>query len=152
MLRAAFVCLLALCPCAALAGAPVQVWLDPGFFSYHFKDADYQQDNYGFGVGVFVAPEHGFQAGTFINSNDERSHYAAYHWRPWGWNPAGVSVRAGLAFGVMDGYSNTNNGHWFPVVLPVLSAEYGHLGANLLFAPHPHNGSAIALQLRLRVW
>ena len=89
---------------------------------------------------------------AFFNSNDERSHYAAYHWRPLGWNPAGVSVRAGLAFGAMDGYSNTNNGHWFPIVLPVLSAEYGHLGANLVFAPHPRNGAALALQLRLRVW
>jgi|RhiMethySRZTD1v2_1073278.scaffolds.fasta_scaffold1428700_2 hypothetical protein len=152
MLRAAFACLLALCPCAALADAPVQVWLDPGFFSYHFKEGDYRQDNYGLGVGVFFAPEHGVLAGTFLNSNDERSHYAAYHWRPWGWNPAGISVRAGLAFGFIDGYSNTNHGHWFPVVLPALSAEYGRLGATFLFAPHPRNGTALALQLRLRVW
>jgi hypothetical protein len=101
---------------------------------------------------VFVAPEHGFLAGTFLNSNDERSHYAAYHWRPWGRTTAGVSVRAGLAVGFIDGYSNTNNGHWFPVVLPTLSAEYGHLGVNFLFAPHPRNGTAVGLQLRLRVW
>jgi hypothetical protein len=151
LLRLALAALLA-GSCAAHAGEPVQVWIDPGFFSYHLKEGDYRQDNYGVGVGVFVAPEHGFLVGTFFNSNDERSHYVAYHWRPWGWNPAGVNVRAGLAFGFMDGYSNTNNGHWFPVVLPALSAEYGHLGANLIFAPHPRNGTALALQLRLRVW
>src|SRR5262244_2476004 len=139
MLRAALACLLALCPCAAPAEDSIQVWLDPGFFSYHFSDADFRQDNYGFGVGVFVAPEHGFLAGTFLNSNDERSHYAAYHWRPLEWNPSGVSVRAGLAAGFIDGYSNTNHGHWFPVVLPALSAEYRRVGANLLLAPHPHN-------------
>ena len=45
MLRAALACLLALCPCAALAEDSVQVWLDPGFFSYHFSDDDLRQDN-----------------------------------------------------------------------------------------------------------
>jgi len=153
MLRAAFACLLALCSCAALAeDNSVQVWLDPGFFSYHFSDADFRQNNYGVGVGVFVAPEHGFLAGTFLNSNDERSHYAAYHWRPWGRTTGDLSVRAGFAFGAIDGYSNTSNGGWFPVILPALSAEYGHFGANLILAPHPKNGTALALQLRLRVW
>jgi hypothetical protein len=152
MLRAAFACLLALCSCSALAEDSVQVWLDPGFFSYHFSDGDFRQDNYGVGVGVFIAPEHGFLAGTFLNSNDERSHYAAYHWRPWGRTTGDLSVRAGFAFGAIDGYSNTNNGGWFPVILPALSAEYGHFGANLIFAPHPKNGTALALQLRLRVW
>jgi hypothetical protein len=151
LLRLAFAGLLA-CSFPARAQEPVQVWLDPGFFSYHFKEGNYRQDNYGFGVGVFVAPEHGFLAGTFFNSNDERSRYVAYHWRPWGWNRAGVSVRAGLAMGLIDGYSNTNDGHWFPVILPTLTAEYGYFGANLSIAPHPHNGTAIALQLRLRVW
>jgi hypothetical protein len=153
VLRAALACLLALSPYAALAqDNSVQVWLDPGFFSYHFSDADFRQDNYGVGVGVFVAPAHGFLAGTFLNSNDERSHYVAYHWRPWGRTTEGVSVRAGFAFGAIDGYSNTNNGGWFPVILPALSAEYGHFGANLILAPHPKNGTALALQLRLRVW
>src|ERR1051326_2622692 len=141
MLRAAFACLLALCPCAALAEDSVQVWLDPGFFSYHFSDADFRQDNYGVGVGVFVAPEHGFLAGTFLNSSDERSHYAAYHWRPWGRTTGDLSVRAGFAFGAIDGYSNTNNGGWFPVILPALTAEYGHFGAHLNFPPPPRRAS-----------
>jgi hypothetical protein len=154
MLRTAFACLLA-CSCAALAkeSEPVQVWLDPGFFSYHFKDQDFRQDNWGFGVGVFVAPEHGFIAGTFINSNDERSHYGGYHWRPLQWgDPAGLNLRSGLVFALVDGYSNTNNGHWFPAVLPALTAEYGHFGANLSLAVNPENGTALGLQFRLRVW
>ena len=140
------------CSSAALAREPVQVWLDPGFLSYHFSEGNYRQDNYGLGVGVFVSPEHGFIAGTFLNSNDERSHYGAYHWRPWLWNPAGIDVRAGLVLGLIDGYSNTNNGHWFPIILPTLSAEYGRFGVNFSFVPHPNNGSALALQLRFRVW
>lgn len=50
------------------------------------------------------------------------------------------------------GYSNTNNGDWFPAVFPSLSAEYGSYGANLTFIPNPRNGSAIALQVKLQVW
>jgi hypothetical protein len=156
MLRAAFACLLACLfawrPCVALAKESVQVWLDPGFFSYHFEEGNYRQDNYGLGVGVFVAPEHGFIAGTFLNSDDERSRYAAYHWRPWHWNYGELVVRAGFAVGLIDGYSNTNAGDWFPIILPILTAEYGYFGVNLSIAPHPENGTAIALQLRLRVW
>jgi hypothetical protein len=34
----------------------------------------------------------------------------------------------------------------------VVSAEYGYVGANLPFIPHPKNGAAIALQLKIRVW
>jgi hypothetical protein len=156
MLRAAFSCLIACLfawrPCVALAKEPVQVWLDPGFFSYHFKEGNYRQDNYGIGVGVFFAPEHGVIAGTFLNSDDERSRYAAYHWRPWHRNYGKLDVRAGLALGLIDGYSNTNDGDWFPIILPILTAEYGYFGVNLSIAPHPENGTAIALQLRLRVW
>ena len=156
VLRAAFACLLACLfawrPCAALAQEPLQVWLDPGFFSYHFKDANYRQDNYGIGVGVFVAPEHGFIGGTYLNSDNERSRYAAYHWRPLSWNSGALGVRAGLAIGAIDGYSNTNDGDWFPVILPTLTVEYGYFGINLSLAPHPENGTALAVQLRLRVW
>ena len=64
-------------------------------------------------------------------------------------NPTGSLLEL---FALLDGYSNTNDGDAFPVVLPVLTVEYGRLGANFLITPHPQNGTAIALQLRLRVW
>ena len=132
--------------CRRISGAPVYSFV-------HFKEGDFRQNNYGLGVGVFVSPEHGFVGGSFINSNDERSRYGGYHWRPLHWgNPAGLNVRAGLVFALVDGYSNTNNGHWFPAILPALTAEYGHFGANLSLAVNPHNGTALGLQLRLRVW
>jgi len=63
-----------------------------------------------------------------------------------------VNLSTGLVFALIDGYSNTNHGDWFPVVLPVLSAEYRVFGANVILIPHPHNGAALALQLKLRVW
>lgn len=140
-------------PSAALADSPTKVWLNPGVYSHHFRgDQDYRQDNYGIGAEVIVAREHGFLAGNFINSNYERSRYAGYHWRPWHWKPAGVNLSTGLIFALIDGYSNTHHGNWFPAVLPSLSAEYGLYGANFSFIPNSKNGSAIALQLKLQVW
>jgi hypothetical protein len=140
-------------PAVALAqDSPTKVWLNPGVYSHHFKEGDHREENYGFGAEVFVEPQHGFLAGNYINSNRERSRYAGYHWRPWHWKPAGVGVSTGLIFAMIDGYSNTNQGDWFPAVLPALSAEYGPYGANLSFIPNSKNGSAIALQFRFQVW
>jgi hypothetical protein len=132
--------------------SPTQVWLNAGGYSHHFRKGDYREDNYGIGAEVIVAPEHSFIAGTFINSDRERSRYAGYHWRPWQWQPTGVGVRAGLVFALIDGYSNTNHGNAFPVAFPALSAEYRLFGANLIIVPISKNGAALALQLKLRAW
>jgi hypothetical protein len=146
--------LLAVAATSAFAdgGEGIQVWLNPGMYSHHFRDGDYREDNSGIGAEVIVTPEHGFTAGNFINSNRERSRYAGYHWRPWEWQSAGIEMHPGLIFGLIDGYSNTHHGDWFPVVFPALSAEYRIFGANLIFLPGSRNGSALALQLKLRLW
>jgi hypothetical protein len=139
-------------PALALAQeAPPKVWVNPGLYSHHFRDGDFRQDNYGFGVEV-AHLHHTFIAGSFINSDRERSHYAGYYWRPWRRQHGGLELSAGAVIALVDGYSTVNAGDWFPGVLPVVSAEYGIVGANLAFIPHPRNGAALALQLKLRVW
>jgi len=144
--------ILAVTPAAA-DEARTQVWLNPGMLSLHFKrDQDYRDTNYGIGAEVFVKPEHGMIAGSLINSNHERSRYAGYLWRPLQLPEKRVTYSAGFAFALIDGYSNTRDGRAFPIVLPTLSVEYDRLGAHLILVPHPKNASAIALQLRLRVW
>lgn len=149
-------CLAALlaAPAVALAQAPagIEVWLNPGAYSHHFRGGDHREKNYGIGAEVFIAPEHGFLAGSFINSNRERSRYGGYYWRPWHWQRGGVDLSTGLVFALVDGYSNTHHGDWFPALLPAVSAEYGPYGANLSLAPNASNGAALALQLRLQVW
>src|SRR5690606_3536681 len=69
---------------AAETGDPgLQIWVNPGMFSHHEKDdREYREKNYGLGVEAFFTPRHGVLAGTFMNSNDERSRYLGYHWRP----------------------------------------------------------------------
>ncbi len=146
--------------CAVLSAAPAwaqaphatKIWLNPGFFTHHFKHGNFREDNYGPGVEVDLAPQHALMAGSFINSDRERSRYAAYYWRPWRRQIGALDLGAGIVVGLIDGYSTTRNGSWFPAAVPAVSVEHRFLGANLAFIPHPKNGAALALQLKLRVW
>jgi hypothetical protein len=145
--------ILTFAPAAAADDPGTRVWLNPGMFSHHLKeDRDYREENYGFGIEAFITPKHGLLAGTLTNSNDERSRYVGYHWRPLQLAFDRLRFSGGFAFALIDGYSDVRDGKTFPIVLPALSAEYRALGAHLIFLPHPNNTSAIALQLRLRVW
>jgi hypothetical protein len=144
--------LLAAAPAWAQEPHATRIWLTPGFLTHHFKHGDFREDNYGAGVEVVLAPQHALMAGSFINSDRERSRYAAYYWRPWRRQAGALELGAGIVVGLIDGYSSTHNGGWFPAAVPAVSAEYRFLGANLAFIPHPKNGAALALQLKLRVW
>lgn len=132
-----------------------QVWLNPGFFSWHFnRSLDLREDNWGFGVEVAFAPDHAAMAGNFINSENDRSNYAAYLWRPLHWRPYGIDVHAGIAVGAFDGYQRVNNGGWFVAPLPLLAVEGRYLGLNLTVVPTIEDkvNGAIVIQIKLRVW
>ena len=156
VLRTAFVFL------AALPGAhaeesriPSQVWLNPGFFSWHFdRSKDFREDNWGVGVEVVFVPEHAAMAGTFINSDGEHSRYAAYQWRPLRWQPWGLQVSAGIALGAFDGYPKVNDGGWFVAPLPLLAVEGKRVGANFSIVPTIEDkvNGAFVIQIKLRVW
>ncbi len=92
--------------------------------------------------------------GSFINSNQARSHYAAYQWRPLQWQVANLEVGAGIAVGVFDGYPNYRDGAWFIAPIPLLSVESRYLGANFGIVPTIKNrlDGAFAVQVKLRVW
>ena len=114
---------------AARAGATPQeswpqVWLNPGIYSHHFDSSKgLRNNNIGFGAEVMLANDHVLMAGSFINSNRARTHFAAYEWRPLHWRFSGVNVSAGIALGAFDGYPNYRNGAWFVAPLPLLSIE-----------------------------
>jgi hypothetical protein len=63
-------------------------WINPGFFTHHFESGDFREENYGPGVELVLAPQHALLPGSFINSDRERSRYAAYYWRPCAGRPA----------------------------------------------------------------
>ncbi len=132
-----------------------QVWLNPGIYSQHFDSGKgLRNNNVGFGVEVALAKEHEVMAGSFINSNRQRTHYASYQWRPLHWEVAGLNVGAGILVGAFDGYPNYRNGAWFIAPLPVLSIEGKTLGANISIIPTVKNrfDGALSVQLKLRVW
>jgi hypothetical protein len=147
--------------CAALPAAHAasdfkpEVWLNPGFFSYHFEqDLDLREDNWGFGAELKLEPRHVVMAGMFINSENEHSRYAGYQWRPLHWQFGSTEVRAGIAIAALDGYPRVRDGGWYVAPLPILSVEARHLGLNLTAVPTIEDRlhGAIVVQFKLRVW
>jgi hypothetical protein len=141
--------------CAADIEPSRQIWINPGFFSWHFdRSKDYREDNWGVGVEVVLAPDHAVMAGNYINSDGERSRYAAYQWRPLHWRPYDIDVSAGIALGAFDGYPKVNDGGWFAAPLPLLSVEGRYLGANFTIVPTIKDKvhGAFVIQIKLRVW
>lgn len=131
------------------------VWLNPGFYSYHFdQDADLRENNIGFGAEIELKRNHVLTLGTFKNSDDERSSYGGYEWRPLHWQPAKTDVSAGLIFAALDGYPRVHDGDWFVAVLPMVSVQWKRLGFNLTVVPEIEDRlyGAIAIQIKLRVW
>ena len=132
-----------------------RVWISPGIYSYHFdRSKDLRDDNWGLGVEVTLAPDHAVIAGNYINSNWERTHYAAYGWRPLHWQVAGLELSAGVALGAFDGYPNYRDGGWFVAALPLLAVEGRYFGVNLTVIPTIQNrlDGALSVQFKLRVW
>jgi hypothetical protein len=140
------------CPAKAQESAP-QIWVNGGLLSYHFdRNKDYRERNWGLGAEVIFAPDHALTLGTFLNSENQRSHYLGYEWRPLHWQPWDVNVSAGVAFSLIDGYPTMNNEGWFLAPMPVLAIEGKRVGVNLILVPNFNHGAALAAQLKLKVW
>lgn len=140
------------------ASAPAQefkreLWINPGLLSYHFDRGKHYRDfNYGAGAEMLLSPDHALIAGIYQNSEDRTSKYLGYEWRPLHWQPSGLRVSAGVALSLIDGYPSENNRGWFIAPLPTVSVESKKLGANFVLIPNVHNGAAVAVQLKLKVW
>lgn len=132
--------------------ADVSVWLSPGFLSHHFdRSAGFREDNIGIGVEVDLPRRQAMvQAGSFINSDRLRSHYAGGAWSPIALGP----LRLGVYAGAFDGYRLMRNGGWFLAALPMLSYRGDRIGGNLTVIPNYGDKlhGAIVGQILLRVW
>jgi len=97
--------------------------------SYHVnRAANYNEENYGFGVRHYVDDKYTYDyltAGTYDNSEDNTSNYLGigFEW------PVGIFT-LGIKAGVITGYSL---GSVLPFVVPVI--KYKNIG--LVFAPYP---------------
>ena len=143
-------------PCDSMSAEfSPQIWLTPGIYAWHFdRSKDLRDDNPGFGVEVALSEDHIVMGGTYINSNRERTHYAAYQLRPLHWKFDDIKIGAGILIGAFDGYPDYRDGGWFVAPLPVLSVEGRYLGVNFGIVPTIPNrlDGAFAIQVKLRVW
>jgi hypothetical protein len=131
--------------------AKASVWLSPGFLSHHFdRSAGYREDNIGFGAEVDLPRQTMVQAGSYINSDRLRTHYAGGAWSPIEFGP----LRLGVYAGAFDGYPLMRNGGWFLAALPILSYRGDRLGVNFTAIPNYGNKlhGAFVGQILLRVW
>jgi hypothetical protein len=140
---------------AAASEFETEVWLNPGFFSYHFdRDLDLREDNWGVGAEVSPAPDHVLMAGKFINSENRQSRYLGYQWRPLNRQFGALIAGAGIAIAALDGYPRVRDGGWYGALLPIVSLESGRVGLNLTAVPTIEGRvhGAIAVQIKIRVW
>ena len=128
-----------------------ELWLNPGLYSYHFdQNKDFNSINYGFGAEYKFSSVASVTAGTYRNSYYHSSNYIGAYWQP----IAIGSIAVGVVAGGFNGYSNTNNGGWFPAVLPALTIESKFVGLNILVIPTipSHVSGSLSLQLKFKVF
>ncbi len=135
-----------------IASAPTQqVWLNSGFITHHFQqDKDLNGRNPGWGLEYRYATTQSIALGEFYNSNWRTTHYLGACWQPLALGP----LRIGVFAGALDGYPKMKDGNWFLAAIPLISAEYGRVGANFTIIPTYQDRlyGGIALQLKLRLY
>lgn len=128
-----------------------ELWLNPGFYSYHFqKNRGLNNRNFGLGGEYRFSTVNSVTLGMFNNSNRRTSRYVGGYWQPISLG----TVRLGAVVGALDGYPNMRSGGWFLAAIPAASIEYKNLGANLLIIPSYKDKvyGSISLQLKLRLF
>ncbi|MDL9999693.1 hypothetical protein QTI24_13825 [Variovorax sp. J22P240] len=136
----------------ALASAQVdvsQVWINPGFYSLHFdRNKGLEDFNPGIGIEWPIDKTFALTAGAFRNSDRDRSHYVGLYVMPFEFH----GVKLGAVVGGFDGYQRSNNGGWFPALIPTAAIEGKHWGLNIAIVPTIKNRlyGAISFQLKYR--
>jgi hypothetical protein len=131
--------------------ALAELWLNPGFYSYHFqRNKGLNDSNPGIGADYRVSTVTSLTAGRFYNSDRRYSNYAGVYYQPFAIGP----VRLGAVVGGFDGYPKMHDGGWFLAAIPVLSYEYERVGVNVAIVPSYKDRlyGAISVQLKLKVF
>jgi hypothetical protein len=134
---------------------PPQWWGNLNIGSQHFGDTSdflgpgesFNEFNPGIGVEVQWQPAHAVAAGYFLNSLDEDSFYAVYHYTP---IPLGRFVRLGAFGGVVTGYPGYNDGGLAPAGGLIGKIEGERFGANLILLPPLKDVTPTTLGLQIK--
>lgn len=127
-----------------------ELWINPGFYSYHFqRDKGFDDTNPGFGAEYRFSTVASFTAGRFHNSDRRMSNYAGVYYQPWAIGP----LRLGAVIGGFDGYPKMRDGGWFLAAIPVVSVEYQRVGVNFAIVPtykeRLHGAFSVQLKFKL---
>ncbi len=128
-----------------------ELWINPGLVSYHFdRSKEFNSVNYGFGAEYKLSSTTSLTVGQYHNSYHNLTNYIGAFWQPIKVGP----IQMGFVVGGFNGYTNTNNGGWFPAVLPAFSMESQWVGLNILVIPtiQNHIAGSIAFQLKFKVF
>ena len=131
--------------------AQSELWLNPGMFSYHFdRERSFNSRNIGFGAEYRFSSVASFTVGTYNNSYHESSNYIGAYWQPILLGP----FKFGAVAGGFNGYSKTNDGGWFPAIVPALTYEGERFGFNLLMVPSIPDkvAGSLSVQFKLKVF
>jgi hypothetical protein len=135
-----------------IESAPLkEVWLNGGFYSYHFqRDKGLNDGNPGLGGEYRFSTVASATAGRFYNSDRGYSNYVGLYYQPWKVGP----VRLGAVVGGFDGYPKMRDGGWFLAAIPTASFEYQSVGVNVAIVPTYKDRlyGAISVQLKLKVF
>ncbi|RST51417.1 hypothetical protein [Variovorax sp. MHTC-1] len=141
---------LAFAPGLAFAQADIgKAWFNAGFYSYHFdRDKGLADGNPGLGIEWPLDENYSLTAGLFRNSDRERSHYVGLYVMPIEFH----GVKFGAVVGAFDGYPRSNNGGWFPALIPTAAIEGKNWGLNIAIVPTIRNRlhGAVSFQLKYR--
>lgn len=132
-----------------------QWWGNVNVGSKHFGgDRDFlapgesfNEFNPGLGVEVQWQPRHAVAVGYFLNSLDEDSLYALYHYTPL---QLGRYVRVGGMVGVVTGYPGYNDGGIAPGGGFIAKVEGQRWGFNLIFLPEINEVTPNTLGLQIK--
>ena len=128
-----------------------EVWLNPGFYSYHFqRDKNFNDSNPGFGIEYRFSTVASATVGRFYNSDRRYSNYAGIYYQP----VAIGAFRLGAVIGGFDGYPKMNDGGWFLAAIPVASFDYKSVGINIAVVPTYKDRlhGAISIQPKVKVF
>lgn len=124
------------------------LWINPGLYSYHFDQSkDFNSVNYGIGLEYQFSSVASLTVGTYRNSYYRTSNYVGAYWMPLAVGP----FHLGVVAGGFNGYANTQNGGWFPAILPVVSIEGDLVGLNLIMIPSISDRVAGSLSFQLKI-
>jgi hypothetical protein len=139
-------------PFAIADAEPInEIWLNPGFYSYHWqRDLGLNDSNPGLGVEYRFSTVLSFTAGEYYNSDRTDSKYLGAYYQPVEIGP----VRLGAAVGGFNGYPKMKNGGWFLAAIPVATYDYKRVGLNLSFVPSYKDRlyGALSFQLKFKIY